>query len=237
LLTTLLAATLPGLVVCYATYRADRYDREPIVPLVLSFLAGALVTWPALESELWLMDITGLDYSRSPWETFVFAYGFVALLEELLKLLILLVIFPRRFFDEPVDGIVYAVMVGMGFATVENLFYAERFGIETLWLRAFTAVPAHLVFAIVMGYYLGKAKFLSVKGAETPRIRERNRLIIKGLIVAMLLHGTYDWLMFQHWWKWLLMLATTSLYLCLFYCTELIGEHLDNSPFRYKRPY
>ena len=56
------------------------------------------------------------------------------------------------------DGIVYAVMIGMGFATLENIIYASRFGLETTLFRAFTAVPAHGVFAAIMGYYIGVGK-------------------------------------------------------------------------------
>ena len=47
----------------------------------------------------------------------------------------------------------------MGFATMENISFANRFGLETVLLRAFTAVPAHLVFGVVAGYYVGLAKF------------------------------------------------------------------------------
>jgi protease PrsW len=222
---TNLLATLPGLVICYAMFRADKYDREPLVPLVLTFVAGALITIPAIRLEQWVMYAYDMEEHRSLGETFMLAFGVVSLWEEGLKLLILLLVFPRRFFDEPLDGIVYAVMVGMGFATLENIAYLERFGPQSLIVRAFTAIPAHLVFAIVMGYFVGKAKFAVTK-------HERNRLIANGFFLAFFLHGMYDLLIFQDRWQWLVILATSTTYLCLFYAGDLIREHLEDSPFK-----
>ena len=228
LLTTLLA-TLPGLIICYAMFRADKYEREPLGPLVICFLGGAAATVPAIWASRWAFEWAGMPGGPQLTETFLLAFGVVAPWEEGVKLLILLLIFPRKFFNEPLDGIVYAVMVGMGFATMENIAYLQRFGSDTLFIRAFTAIPAHLIFAIVQGYFIGKAKFLP----EAPgRKIMRNRLIIRGFLISFVLHGTYDWLIFQNHWQWLFMLATSTTYLCLFYASELIREHLDNSPFK-----
>jgi len=222
---TNILATIPGIVICYAMFRADKYEREPLGPLVLTFLAGAVVTIPAIQLERWVMSAYDMETHRTWGETFMLAFGVVSLWEEGLKLLILLLVFPRKFFNEPLDGIVYAVMVGMGFATMENIAYLERFGAQGLLVRAFTAIPAHLVFAIVMGYFLGKAKFAATQ-------HDRNRLMANGFFLAFFLHGIYDLLIFQDKWQWLFMLATSTTYLCLFYAGDLIREHLDNSPFR-----
>ena len=69
----------------------------------------------------------------------------------------------KKEFDEPFDGIVYAVMVGMGFATVENISYVSQYGLMTGIMRLFMAVPAHASFAIIMGYFMGKARFSAKK--------------------------------------------------------------------------
>jgi RsiW-degrading membrane proteinase PrsW (M82 family) len=116
-------------------------------------------------------------------------------------------------------------MIGMGFATMENLFYIEVFGQDTALLRAFTAIPAHLVFAIPIGYYAGLAKFHPL---------ERTHLLFRGLLVSILLHGTYDFLVLQNWTKWLGSIGAISIYLCLYYFGALFREHLANSPFRPK---
>jgi RsiW-degrading membrane proteinase PrsW (M82 family) len=79
--------------------------------------------------------------------------------------------FPEEFFNEPLDGIVYAVVLAMGYASVENMLYVAAYGINTTILRAFTAVPAHLVFAIVQGYYLGRARFMPEQKLESDNQR------------------------------------------------------------------
>ena len=217
----LFLAVLPGLGICYAMFRIDRYDREPLLALAVAFGLGAAVTVPAVWLEAWAFQWLG--HQPGIIETLVLAFAGVALVEEGFKFFALrLGAFPFPFFNEPLDGIVYSVMVAMGFSTVESLAYADRFGLETVLLRAFTAVPAHLVFAIVLGYFVGSAKFDPAR---------RTTLLWRGFGLTVLLHGLYDTLVIQQWFEWLAALATVGLYLCLFFCTQLVREHLENSPF------
>jgi RsiW-degrading membrane proteinase PrsW (M82 family) len=83
----------------------------------------------------------------------------VALSEELSKFLVVRYFcYPQKRFDEPLDGIVYSVMVSMGFATIENVNYVFTHGYSTAFVRMFLSVPAHATFGVVMGYFIGKAK-------------------------------------------------------------------------------
>ena len=113
---------------------------------------------------------------------------FVATVEEVCKFIMLRYYAYRKpEFDEPFDGIVYAVMVGMGFATLENIFYVSQFGMVTGIFRMFFAVPAHATFAILMGYFMGKAKF---------SVGREKKLMWAGLFWAILFHGSYDFFLF-----------------------------------------
>ena len=204
-------------------FRVDKYEREPAGSLILCFGAGALLTVPAMEVEKWAY-LRLLPHEGQVVTTFLMAFAAVAINEELCKFVALrATAFPWSFFNEPLDGIVYAVMVAMGFATVENIFYAHRFGFETVLTRAFTAVPAHAVFAVVQGYYMGLAKF---------DVQNRGYLLRKGLLLSILLHGTYDFLIIQDWSSWLLVLGSCCLYLSIFYCSRLVRIHLEGSPFK-----
>ena len=219
----LMLAVSPGLLISYAIFRADKYDREPLVPLIICFGLGALVTFPAIEIEKWCFHALRA-HEQGFGAIILSAFFVVALNEEVFKFAVLrFVAFPRSFFNEPLDGIVYSVLTSMGFATMENIFFAHRFGIETVLLRAFTAVPAHLAFAVVAGYYVGLAKF------DT---ENRSKLLWQGFGMAFLLHGVYDFLILQSWSDWLFVLASLTLYLCLYYCNNLIKQHIDNSPFK-----
>jgi RsiW-degrading membrane proteinase PrsW (M82 family) len=84
-------------------------------------------------------------------------------------------------------------------------------------------VPAHFVFAIVQGYFAGLVRLNATK---------KHALLKRGLLISIGMHGLYDFLIFQNWSDWLFVLATVSLYMCLFYSSRLIKAHLDNSPFR-----
>ena len=78
-------------------------------------------------------------------------------------------------------------MIGMGFATLENILYVQKYGVQTGFLRMFLAVPAHATFGVLMGYHVGKAKF------DRPN---SGRLLLLGLFWAVLFHGLYDFFLF-----------------------------------------
>jgi RsiW-degrading membrane proteinase PrsW (M82 family) len=125
----LILAILPGLLLSYAIFRADKYEREPLVPLFVCFVLGAAVTFPALEIEKWAFNHLR-PYERGFGVIILTAFIAVALNEEVFKFVVLRCFaFPRTFFNEPLDGIVYSVMISMGFATMENISYASRFGL------------------------------------------------------------------------------------------------------------
>lgn len=221
-------AVLPGVLVSYIMVRLDRYEHEPFLPLALSFLGGAVVTLPAIQIEKAAFVWIGRPGQINLAEAALLGFIFIAANEELLKFLLLRFgLYPRSFFNEPLDGIVYAVIIAMGFATAENIAYADRFGMPTLLLRTLTAMPAHLIFAIIQGYYAGLAKF-SAAGSR--------QLLWRGWLLATLLHGLYDLLILQHLFEWMFLLALVMLYLGLYYFYQFIKEHQDNSPFRTSPP-
>ncbi len=218
-----LLAALPGLLICWYIYRTDKYEHESRVHIALAFALGALSTLPIIRIEAWLG--TNLHHDWQPyWLKTIFESLLIAFSEEFIKLLPLLLIFyPRSFFNEPLDGIVYAVIIAMGFATTENILYALKYGLGTTILRAFTAVPAHGVFAIIMGYYAGLAKF---------RRQRQVPLLAKGLLLAFAAHSVYDVLLFQKIYEGLIVLAVVLVWLGIYFEQELIRRHQNNSPFK-----
>lgn len=181
-------AVAPGLAICLLIYTINKFGRRSLPYLILSFIFGMLATVPALALQQLVVDPR-----THPWRHDIlyfarFAFLVVALSEEGCKFLVLrLFAYPRPWFREPFDGIVYAVMIGMGFATVENFEYIRVFGMEAGVSRFFLAVPAHASFAVLMGYPAGKAK--------TDR-RRSFLLLFQGLAVAVLFHGSFDFFLF-----------------------------------------
>jgi RsiW-degrading membrane proteinase PrsW (M82 family) len=78
-------------------------------------------------------------------------------------------------------------MVGMGFATLENIGYVLQHGIGTGITRMFLSVPAHATFAVLMGYHVGLAKF------DTAR---RPQLFFLAILWPVIFHGTFDFFLF-----------------------------------------
>ncbi len=189
---TLLALTLaPGLSILYWIYLKDRYEKEPVWQVIKVFLGGALVTVPVIiANDFW--QNAGFGISDSVRETAIYAFVSVGMTEELSKLLMVLsLVYFRKSFNEPFDGIVYCVAASMGFATAENFLYVYLHSApeEAYWVamvRMFTAVPAHATFAILMGFMLGVSKFHPLRWP----------LIMLALFLASLFHGAYDFFLF-----------------------------------------
>lgn len=215
-------AIAPGLAICLYIFYRDAHNREPAINLVMSFFLGMVAIVPAIFVEL----IAFTYFQKDVISIIISSYLGIGLVEEGSKFIVLRnYCFTRRSFDEPLDGIVYSVMVSMGFATLENVGYTLEHGYTVGFLRMITSVPAHATFAIVMGYYAGKAKFDLVN---------RNRFLWTGLLGAAFFHGTYNMFIFLTENAWLkqfvseLLLvigATISLFVAVTLSRKLIYQH------------
>jgi RsiW-degrading membrane proteinase PrsW (M82 family) len=182
-------AIAPALAIIIFIYRKDSYDKEPKKYLLVSFLLGMLSTLHAIVLQLVAKAIFG-DISGTSSIAFnaFFAFIIVGGSEEGSKFaMVRWYAYPKKVFDEPFDGIVYSVMVAMGFATIENISYVQPNGIGTAIIRMFLSVPAHASFGIIMGYYIGLAKFNKEKSFE---------YFVKGLALAIFFHGSFDFFLF-----------------------------------------
>lgn len=189
ILIVILAALAPALGLLYFIYNKDVLQKEPTREIliafgygVLSVLASTLISFPLMGIGVVPTEAATVgEYLRLA----VFGAGIP---EELAKFAMLWLFLRRcRYFDEYVDGIVYAACVGLGFAAVENIMYLiQNF---QAWayvgaMRALFSVPGHFFFAVVMGYYVSKAFF------DDPSQRPRN--IFLALALPMLLHSAFD---------------------------------------------
>lgn len=181
-------AIAPGIAICLFIYSLNRSGKGSGSSLLLSFVLGCLSTLPPFLVQMLTEDVRSAPYRHSILSYAWYAFIVVAFSEEGSKFLVLrYYAYPKRSFSEPFDGIVYAVMIGVGFATVENIEYIWKFGVETGVARFFLSVPAHASFAVLMGYNVGWAKFEPGRSGWLMR---------KGLLIAVLLHGSYDFFLF-----------------------------------------
>lgn len=231
LLIPLSLAIAPSLAFGVFIFWRDKFDREPIHLLIGCFFFGALACIPAAVIEVYLEKWIQPSQYGLPG-LFLSAFILVALIEEGWKFFFTnFFAYRRDAFNEPYDGITYAVMVSLGFATLENIVYVlgdENRPIELALYRMFTAVPAHVTFGVVMGYFMGLAKF-----------RQNSfKLRLAGLGGAVLLHGFYDFALFSAAQLPLMIIgALLSLVLGVILSLRAIHLHRKNSPFNPQGKY
>ncbi len=203
----------------------DKYEKEPKRLMLYCFLLGGVLSIIITTILYMFFDFfVTLDDEFSVIQQFIRAFFVVALIEEFSKYIIVRYYAqPKNAFNERYDGIVYAVMVSMGFAAVENIFYVAEGGATTAILRAFTAVPAHATFGIIMGYFMGLAKFS----------KNRMKLNLTGLFLAILFHGAYDFFLFINFIPGISTGAFISLIIGIILSRKAIKRHQLNSKFKH----
>jgi len=138
----LLLALAPAILLMMYVYFRDKYEKEPVKLILKGILLGTIIIFPVgvIENYTIVLGQNLYKIPKAAWDGFVVAGA----TEEAFKYLaVFILIWRNRNFNEKFDGIVYAVSVSLGFATIENLFYvfSNSNSLQVGLLRAFTAVP------------------------------------------------------------------------------------------------
>ncbi len=194
LLIGLVAATIPVPFYIVLVLWIDRYEAEPMWMLVTAFLWGAL---PTVLISLILntsgsLIVAAATESEQAGQTFGAVIS-APIVEETFKAVILFVFFfwMKDEFDGVIDGIMYASMVGLGFATIENILYYGRAvqgeaGLPLVFIvRGMFAPFSHPLFTSLTGIGLGLAR------------QSRSTLVkittpILGLLAAIFMHSIWN---------------------------------------------
>lgn len=183
-MTFLIASLAPGVIIMYLIYRHD-LEKEPMRMLVKSFFGGVLSAFLSLCISIPLRMIFNPEGIESA--TFSAFMG-AAIPEEVAKWIIFYWLVRRsKHFDQYYDGILYAIFISMGFALFENLLYVYDGGMQVALIRAVLSVPAHMLFAIPMGYYLSLSRFKTDGNTKVH--------IAMSLAMPILLHGVFDFIL------------------------------------------
>ncbi|HLV09596.1 MAG TPA: PrsW family glutamic-type intramembrane protease [Halanaerobiales bacterium] len=205
-----LVSILPGILWVIYFYRQDRVNPEPLKLIIRDFSWGFLLVFPAgiLESPFagWLTAGT------PPLKLFLACVFVVGFIEEGLKsYAVYRLHYEHPDFDEPIDGIIYGVTLGLGFATFENLFYTILYGIQVGLTRAFLTTLAHSAFTGIFGSYLSRGRKEGGKG-----------IVWRGFILVAFLHGLYDFLVIS---AYLILFTSIIIILLLqFYLARLLRD-------------
>ena len=188
-------SALPALALAGYVWYSDVTNSEPLSLLALTFLLGVLTAGFAAVLNSVLQPFFG---ALGFLGLILFFYLVVGPVEETVKLLaVRLYAYNDERFAAVVDGAVYGAVAGLGFATIENALYISRtigevtvpLGLELIGIGSdITATralagPGHVIYSAFAGYYLGLAKF---------NAGDRGPIVVKGLIIAALIHATYN---------------------------------------------
>ena len=194
LLFILFAAVIPTLIYVVVAYWLDRYEKEPLWLLVVTFLWGAI---PAIVLSLifeLVLDIPVRVLVTGAGADLVSTVLTAPVIEEMAKAVPLLGIFLlyRYEFDGLMDGLIYGALVGFGFAMTENIFYylaASTVGMGELFLlivlRGIVFGMNHALFASVTGIGLAYARY-------THNRRQGVLAFLAGLAGAIALHMAHN---------------------------------------------
>lgn len=187
-----ITALLPVAILLAAIYLKDKASPEPAGQLVKAFVFGVISAGLAIVLST-LLEVAGLYSQWDPYNANGIRMAFfeAAIPEETAKLFMLWLLLRRnKFFDENMDGIVYAAFVSLGFAAIENVLYlfsdSESF-LSVGIMRACTSIPGHFCFGILMGYYYSLATFGN-------KATLRNKVFT--WLAPVMAHGFYDAILF-----------------------------------------
>lgn len=177
-------ALSPGLFLLIIFYFVDR-EREPLSLIFATFFAGVAASIPVALLEIFAKSLF-TPFSRTVSQHVLqVSYMFLVVgpVEETLKFgAVMAVVFVSREFNEWYDGILYAMVASLGFATLENIIYVVSLGATVGFLRFFLSVPAHALFGGIMGFFLSGAKFS----------RKPFLWLLGALLIPILLHSLYN---------------------------------------------
>jgi RsiW-degrading membrane proteinase PrsW (M82 family) len=170
-------------------YYKDRCLPEPPGHLALMFLLGIASSYLAMYMYQ-ALGLIGLRYDAfllaetNPFGLLAYSLLAIGPIEELAKMIPFLLIAIRfKEFNEPIDGIIYASFIALGFAAIENVQYVEFASASQALARGFAGPVVHIVFASIWGYYIGQAYLCK---------KHFGRILVAAFAASAALHGIYD---------------------------------------------
>lgn len=201
----LILGVMPS-IIWLAFYLRKDIHPEPKKWLFLVFLAGMAITPLVIIVERQAAEFFNFLNSAAPvffsafLKNLAIVFIGMAAIEEFFKYFIVrLAMKHNPFFDEPADAMVYMIVAALGFAAIENIIVAQSYApsifldpsqsLAILLLRFIGATFLHTLTSGIVGFYYA----LSLINADKSAAR-RHLLIIKGLTIAALLHGLFNYL-------------------------------------------
>ena len=222
----LLISFAPGLFWLWFYLRRASYRPAPRRLIAVTFGLGCLAIIPAGIIEWVLLGESFLEEGAGIGGVAAGMLFVVGPVEEVCKFLaVRLKAYRSLYFDEPMDGLVYAAAASLGFASIENLFYVLQFGVEVMVVRAPVSTLAHLVFGCIWGYALGVHHAYG---------RKRPLLVVGALALGAFTHAAFNLFLSV---PLTILLAISLTVLGAFWVVGRFKWGREVSPFKLRRNY
>ena len=183
-----LIALAPGIFWLWFFVRKDIYRPVPRRMLAMAFGLGCISTIPALIAEFVLIgariEVEHLIQSAPLSGIVVAMLLVVGPAEETCKF-VAAWIKPYRsiYFDEPIDGLVFAAAASVGFASIENFLYVMEMGPAVMLVRAPVSTLGHMAFSCIWGYAYGLHQASNYR---------KHMTVAGALVLSAVVHGVFD---------------------------------------------
>lgn len=247
----ILLGITPGIIWMFYYLREDKKNPEPKGKILQIFLWGMLATIPAICIEIALNCAFGYSCSATAEGSslyfnpllantiiynLIFVFAITAITEEACKYMVVQSqVLKNIEFDEPVDAMIYCIVGALGFASAENILFTLTSGnnpFPVVTVRFFTAVLIHALTGGIIGYYIGKVKLEQMKQSQfMPGIKSTRKSfwsLLTGIIIAIALHGIYNFLVLQN--TNASMLEIIALIMTTAFLVSLGFDKLKNNP-------
>jgi len=191
---------LPALLWLWFWLREDKKKPEPCNLILLAFLAGMIMFPLAVHMEQFIFIIftaiktklVFLGYTISPLGSEYILTGLWAFTEEILKYLAIYIIaFKSKFFDEPIDALIYLITGAIGFAALENSFFLMSSMTDNGILTGIINMPLRFLGATLLHTISSSAIGIAIAFSFYKK-KKRGVCIFLGIISATVLHTTFN---------------------------------------------
>lgn len=205
--------------------RIDILEHERTIDVVIALVIGFLT--PTLA--LWIyfgLEVIGFNFNGELTNDFIYSIFGVGITEELSKLLGVIIVFTilKKRINEPIDYLVFAGIVALGFSVRENFIYYNNYGSQIATGRTLISCLVHIINTSICVYGMYRYKLFNKGNTYI------NSLI--GISVAIISHGLFDFFLVQPFFGSYTTLLASIVYLIgINFWIQMINNSINFSPF------
>lgn len=205
--------------------RIDLLEGERTRDVAIAFVIGFLT--PTLT--LWIyygLGMLGIKFNGEFTNDFLYSLFGVGMAEELSKLLGVFIAFRllKKRINEPIDYLVFAGIVALGFSVRENFIYYHNYGSQIITGRTYISCLVHIINTSICVYGIYRSKIFN-KGNQY-----LNSIV--GVGIAILSHGLFDFFLTQLFLGVFTPLLSSLVYLIgINFWMQMINNCINYSPF------